>query len=63
MLGHPLKPPHVADAPATALQRAPDSRQFDAEQLFAGAKEIMIRHAGECYRLRRTSKGKLILTK
>ena len=59
----PLKPTHESDAPAAAPQHAVGGRQFDAEQLFAGAKEIVIRHAGECYRLRRTSKGKLILTK
>lgn len=37
--------------------------EINAEQLFAGEKEIIIRHDGERYRLSRTSKGKLILTK
>lgn len=59
----PHKPSYIANAPAIAPQRAAESRQLEAEQLFAGAKEIVIRHAGEWYRLRRTSKGKLILTK
>jgi hemin uptake protein HemP len=31
--------------------------------LFAGAKELVIDHAGQEYRLRQTSQGKLILTK
>jgi hemin uptake protein HemP len=63
MPANPQKPPHAAVAPATPALHACDSKQFDAEQLFAGAREIVIRHEGERYRLRRTSKGKLILTK
>jgi hemin uptake protein HemP len=31
--------------------------------LFAGAKELVIDHGGQEYRLRQTSQGKLILTK
>ncbi len=34
-----------------------------AEFLFGGAKEILIRHLGEDYRLRITRHDKLILTK
>jgi len=34
-----------------------------AEQLFRGAKEIVIRHHGDDYRLRITRNDKLILTK
>jgi hemin uptake protein HemP len=37
--------------------------EVDSKQLFADAKELFIRHNGERYTLRRTSKGKLILTK
>ena len=37
--------------------------EIDSAQLFAGTKEVLIRHAGERYTLRQTSKGKLILTK
>ena len=55
------KPPHVN---AVAREKdIPVRGAINAEQLFAGEKEIIIRHQGECYRLRRTSKGKLILTK
>ena len=38
-------------------------REIESVQLFGGCKALLIRHAGECYTLRRTSKGKLILTK
>lgn len=38
-------------------------REIDSKQLFGGAKALFIRHDGERYTLRRTSKGKLILTK
>jgi hemin uptake protein HemP len=37
--------------------------EVDSKQLFADANELFIRHDGERYTLRRTSKGKLILTK
>lgn len=34
-----------------------------SEQLFAGKRELIIRHMGQVYRLRQTQQGKLILTK
>ncbi|NMM46104.1 hemin uptake protein HemP [Rhodospirillaceae bacterium KN72] len=34
-----------------------------SSDLLRGRTEIMIDHGGECYRLRRTRQGKLILTK
>lgn len=37
--------------------------EVDSKQLFADGNELFIRHDGERYTLRRTSKGKLILTK
>jgi hemin uptake protein HemP len=36
---------------------------FRSEELFGGAQEIWIEHGGEMYRLRITSRGKLLLTK
>lgn len=49
-----------AEAPArVAVVR----RQLSSEQLFAGLTEIEIQHGESVYRLRRTSLGKLILTK
>jgi hemin uptake protein HemP len=34
-----------------------------SESLFAGARELIIAHAGDKYRLRLTNQNKLILTK
>ncbi len=36
---------------------------LQSHELFADAKEVVIEHDGELYRLRATRKGKLILTK
>lgn len=44
--------------PAAALPR-----RVTAVELFAGARELRIAHAGEEYRLNITRSGKLILTK
>ena len=38
-------------------------RHLTSEELLAGAREVVIEHENELYRLRCTSKGKLILTK
>ncbi|HHI94476.1 MAG TPA: hemin uptake protein HemP [Gammaproteobacteria bacterium] len=38
-------------------------RRMTSHELLAGRKELAIEHSGEEYRLRITSKGKLILTK
>jgi len=37
--------------------------QIDSRELFATAREIIIAHGEDCYRLRLTSQNKLILTK
>lgn len=39
------------------------SKSITSESLFAGARELVISHAGGEYRLRLTNQGKLILTK
>lgn len=39
------------------------TRLWPGEVIFGGAREVAIEHEGGIYRLRRTSKGKLILTK
>lgn len=41
----------------------PVIQKLNSATLFAGAKELVIAHAGQEYRLRQTSQGKLILTK
>jgi hemin uptake protein HemP len=38
-------------------------RSISFETLAQGAKEVLIRHAGQTYRLRLTKNGKLILNK
>jgi hemin uptake protein HemP len=47
---------------AAAEPRLP-VRAVDSAALFAGGREIVIRHAGSEYRLRITRTDKLILTK
>ena len=41
----------------------PGIARLSSLTLFAGAKELVIDHGGQEYRLRQTSQGKLILTK
>lgn len=47
----------LAAAPGTTVRR------LASDAVFAGAAEVLICHRGVDYRLRRTSLGKLILTK
>mgnify|MGYP001160351747 CR=1 FL=1 len=47
--------------PTGATGLAP--RRIASDELFAGAVEVQIEHREQVYRLRRTSLGKLILTK
>lgn len=37
--------------------------QWQSDQLLQGRREVLIKHDGECYRLRLTRNGKLILHK
>ena len=50
-------------AAATGSAAAPAARRVSSDQLFGSATEVEIDHRGVTYRLRRTSLGKLILTK
>ena len=43
--------------------RVPRSVEIDSARLLDGQREVVIRHGGECYRLRHTRNDKLILTK
>lgn len=60
-----VRPPGV-DALASAPP-PPEPRlaatEIDSQALLNGQREIVIRHGGECYRLRHTRNDKLILTK
>ena len=55
----PARPAGKETQPAGNVTR----REITSEELFVGGQEIHIRHAREIYTLRKTSKGKLILTK
>jgi hemin uptake protein HemP len=52
-----------ASLPRTGAPVAPGIATVSSDSLFGGARELLIRHGTELYRLRSTSKGKLILTK
>ena len=47
----------------TPVRRVPKSVEIDSARLLEGQREVVIRHGGECYRLRHTRNDKLILTK
>lgn len=53
-------PAPVASAEPVSLPTPP---VFDSAHLLQGEREVLIRHGGECYRLRHTRNDKLILTK
>lgn len=58
--------PHLhidATDAAAARARAPALTRLDSRKLFADARELLIEHGDELYRLRWTRSGKLILTK
>jgi hemin uptake protein HemP len=55
--------PVLAPLAEVPVRREIVRRQLASEQLFAGLTEIEIQHGDAVYRLRRTSLGKLILTK
>jgi hemin uptake protein HemP len=63
-LNAPLpQPPGNSSPPQEHAPQSPPPRTLESSELFHGAREVMIRHAGECYRLRVTRTGKLILHK
>ncbi len=59
-----MNPPRI-DKPETGFPaRVPaQTPVYESSQLFGAGREILIRHAGELYRLRITRLNKLILTK
>lgn len=52
-----------AEAAVSRTAAPPGTLQITSEKLFAGALEVQIDHHGALYRLKKTSLGKLILTK
>jgi len=57
-LTRPLPP--LSAAPRTTVPAAP---AFDSRELMRGAREVLIRHGDQVYRLRHTRNDKLILVK
>jgi len=56
-----VKAPPAAESKSGLQPRV--RREITSTELFNGGREVHIRHADEVYTLRRTNKGKLILTK
>jgi hemin uptake protein HemP len=52
-------PPERRPAPASSSPQA----EFDSRELMRGGREVLIRHAGQVYRLQHTRNDKLILVK
>jgi hemin uptake protein HemP len=49
--------------PVAAVAPVEPPQMVDSARLLRGAREVLIQHGGECYRLRHTRNDKLILTK
>ena len=60
---HPLHPHSLAQVAPSATARPEPPVRYASTALFCGALEVHIEHESQLYRLRRTSLGKLILTK
>ena len=58
----PSLPPVAAVSPASLAEHAKQA-EFDSRELMRGGREVLIRHAGQVYRLRHTRNDKLILVK
>ena len=56
-------PPAVSRAKRDASTIAPPARRIESTTLLGDQRELIIGHGEDTYRLRLTSKGKLILTK
>lgn len=57
---------NTAPAPAlspSSVAGAAKQAEFDSRELMRGGREVLIRHAGQVYRLRHTRNDKLILVK
>ncbi|MFV0298992.1 MAG: hemin uptake protein HemP [Hyphomicrobiaceae bacterium] len=51
------------DEPARGGPSSSQLRRIPLQQILQGAREVIIEHDGQDYRLRVTSRGKLLLTK
>lgn len=55
--------PNLSAAIGKPLRPENRPHRLKSVELLSGAREVIIEHAGDEYRLRLTSQGKLILTK
>jgi len=62
-MSRPLSSPLSSAEPSRQAQVPASVATLDSAVLFGQHDEVLILHAGETYRLRRTRLGKLILTK
>lgn len=60
---HAMTEDRDTDPRRSSAPEAGTPRRITSAELFGGAREVVIEHDAEAYRLRWTSKGKLILTK
>jgi len=63
-----MLPPTDSAAPPSSPTRTParppsPQAEFDSRELMRGGREVLIRHAGQVYRLQHTRNDKLILVK
>jgi hemin uptake protein HemP len=59
----PLSPPDGPNTDGPEREATAPPGEIDSLALLNGRREVVIRHGGECYRLRHTRNDKLILTK
>lgn len=62
-MDHEPPPPSPDEIPKPQSTTDAPPHEYDSAELMHGAKEVLIRHAGELYRLRLTKNDKLILQK
>ena len=58
-----VQTPRLQPEPPAAPVSCPQHKRITTDDLMQGAREIIVLHQGEEYRLRITRRGKLILTK
>lgn len=54
--------PDIGKPPETAPASPTGERMIESQELLGASEQVLIRHEGRLYRLRRTRLGKLILT-
>jgi hemin uptake protein HemP len=65
MAMHPPRESAISPSAGQRSSASPSAPQaeFDSRELMRGGREVLIRHAGQVYRLQHTRNDKLILVK